>query len=211
VQVPLQVLFMRGARSVGGLAGIWRVWSDPNDQPGPLDLHRLTRPFTTGATWLGTGGGDPWEIPGAEEFYDRVVSDQRFSGRSRAGRQSMSSYAPARSTAMPAFPTDRSTGVDISTEQNGDLVVVVPHGDLDDRVADAVEREIASLVARGFAHVVLDVRDLFFVGSSGMELLARLEADAHTDGYTFHVRAGTGANRACNRRRFERVSSERSL
>jgi anti-anti-sigma factor len=107
---------------------------------------------------------------------------------------------------------DQSTA-EIVVEPDGDHVVVAPFGDLDARSADAVERKIAGLVARGFTDVVLDLSGLSFVDSSGAELLERLEADAYARGHTFNVRAsaGTGASRRRPRRRFERAPLSRSL
>ncbi|MDO8213105.1 STAS domain-containing protein [Conexibacter sp. CPCC 206217] len=104
-------------------------------------------------------------------------------------------------------------GFEISIELGNESVVVAPIGDLDARAAHALEQELEGLVARGFTDIVLDLRGALFVGSSGSELLDRLEANKYTDGYTLNIRAGGGASAgpARRRRRFQRAPSARSL
>lgn len=55
-------------------------------------------------------------------------------------------------------------------------VFVVPRGELDLATAPAVEAEIEELVARGFDAIVVDLRAVTFVDSSGVHLLLRQSA-----------------------------------
>ena len=113
---------------------------------------------------------------------------------------------------MPATRSiEHPSGVEICIEPDGDLVTVAPYGDLDEPVADAIERTISGLVRQGYSHVVLDLRGLSFVGSCGAELLERLESAAHESDHTFGVRAGGGMPRQRSRRGFARRPVERSL
>jgi anti-sigma B factor antagonist len=52
-----------------------------------------------------------------------------------------------------------------------DRVVVVPQGELDLATIEPLRSELDGLVERGFAQVVLDLRELEFIDSSGLRLL----------------------------------------
>jgi anti-sigma B factor antagonist len=49
--------------------------------------------------------------------------------------------------------------------------VVVPHGDLDLSSVDALGAELDDLVGRGFEEIVLDLRALSFMDSTGLHLV----------------------------------------
>jgi anti-sigma B factor antagonist len=53
-------------------------------------------------------------------------------------------------------------------------VVVVPRGELDLCTVDRLAAEVEELVAAGFSDVVLDLRRLSFMDSTGMHLVLRL-------------------------------------
>jgi anti-anti-sigma factor len=50
-------------------------------------------------------------------------------------------------------------------------VVVIPRGELDIATVDAVTAEIDELAARGFAQIVLDLRCVCFMDSTGVRLV----------------------------------------
>ena len=52
--------------------------------------------------------------------------------------------------------------------------VVVPHGELDMSTVDRLAREIDELVASGFGNLVVDLRRLAFMDSTGLRLMVRL-------------------------------------
>ena len=54
----------------------------------------------------------------------------------------------------------------------------------------ALEQELKSVREAGFAAIVLDLRGLSFMDSSGLHLVMRWAADASKDG--FSIRAGAG-------------------
>ena len=62
-------------------------------------------------------------------------------------------------------------------------VAVVPRGELDLSTADELAREVLALREVGFDHVVLDLRHLDFIDSSGLELLLALHEDAQREGH----------------------------
>lgn len=69
-------------------------------------------------------------------------------------------------------------------------VRVVPHGELDLASVPDVERRLRELRESGFDRVVLDLRELTFIDSTGLRLVLREGAAARTDGREFVLIAG---------------------
>lgn len=69
-------------------------------------------------------------------------------------------------------------------------VIVAPCGDLDLATADRVGCEIGELRAVGFDDIVLDLRDVRFLDSSGLRLLLGQARAARRGGYAFRLVAG---------------------
>jgi anti-sigma B factor antagonist len=67
----------------------------------------------------------------------------------------------------------------VRTEQHGDAAVVVPTGELDLATTPALEEALQRAFEGGTARVVLDLRELEFIDSSGLRTLltARRRAD----------------------------------
>jgi anti-sigma B factor antagonist len=76
---------------------------------------------------------------------------------------------PARLGAVPA-----PFRVEIRPER--DRVVVVPHGDLDLATIGELGEQLDGLVGRGFAAIVLDLRRLTFIDSTGLRLVVEQAA-----------------------------------
>jgi anti-anti-sigma factor len=70
-----------------------------------------------------------------------------------------------------------------------DAVVVAPAGELDLSTVDVVERELDELRDAGFADIVVDLRGLEFIDSTGLALLIRWHRQALHD-LEFSVIAG---------------------
>jgi anti-anti-sigma factor len=79
---------------------------------------------------------------------------------------------------MSDFPIPEAFSV--RTEQHGDAAVVVPTGELDLATAPSLEEALARAFERG-GRVVLDLRELEFIDSSGLRTLltARRQAEQH--------------------------------
>jgi anti-sigma B factor antagonist len=69
-------------------------------------------------------------------------------------------------------------------------VAVVPVGDLDLASADVLEREVRDLRRAGFDQVVVDLRRVGFVDSTGLRVLLSLRNDAKRTGQTLKVVPG---------------------
>jgi anti-sigma B factor antagonist len=85
------------------------------------------------------------------------------------------------------FPT-------LTTEVRPDRerVVVALRGELDLAHVGDVEQEVHALYERDFPMVVLDLRELSFIDSTGLRLLLRLEALASSEQRSFSIADGRG-------------------
>jgi anti-anti-sigma factor len=61
--------------------------------------------------------------------------------------------------------------VDVDAVDDGQRVLVVPRGELDIATVGIVRDAIAGVTSRGSAEIVLDLRDLTFMDSTGVRLL----------------------------------------
>lgn len=96
------------------------------------------------------------------------------------------SQSPMSLAATPAIPPFR---VDIVPE-NG-AVVVALSGELDLASADVLEREVRRLRLAGSNHVVVDLRDVEFMDSTGLRLLISLRNTAKREGHGMVVVPGS--------------------
>jgi anti-anti-sigma factor len=83
---------------------------------------------------------------------------------------------------MPLSPLFR---VDVKPER--ECVRVIPEGDLDMATVGLLEAQIQGLRSRGFAMIVLDLRQLAFMDSMGLRLMLQLDAEARSDGFRFAI------------------------
>lgn len=63
-----------------------------------------------------------------------------------------------------------------------DEVVVTAAGELDLQSADVLAREVAALRAAGHDRIVIDLREVGFIDSTGLRLLIGLHRDAEREG-----------------------------
>jgi anti-sigma B factor antagonist len=90
------------------------------------------------------------------------------------------------------MPFDRS-GLEpfrCELESRRDAVHVRPIGELDLAAVPVVEAQLAELTAAGFAHLVLDLREVSFLDSSGLHLILTWDARARDDGLAFELIPG---------------------
>jgi anti-sigma B factor antagonist len=81
--------------------------------------------------------------------------------------------------------------LDFETTRNGTVAVVAPTGELDLSGATALEIELERLERdRGVGTIVLDLRGLEFMDSSGLRLVAILDMRAREAGRRFALVAG---------------------
>ena len=86
------------------------------------------------------------------------------------------------------FPIPEAFSVRI--EQHGDSAVVVPTGELDLATAPALEEALGRAFESGSARVVLDLRELEFIDSSGLRTLLTARRKADEAGAAFSLVAG---------------------
>ena len=86
-------------------------------------------------------------------------------------------------TAAPStgtHPEPEHFHVDVAPERES--VVVAPHGELDLATSGELEATIRQLHDSGFGDVVVDLRELTFIDSTGLRLLLELNSEARADG-----------------------------
>jgi anti-sigma B factor antagonist len=76
------------------------------------------------------------------------------------------------------------------TDRDGDVVWVRPIGELDLDTAPQLDRELEAARAVGAGRVVLDLRTLTFMDSTGLRLVIRWDTAAREQGFAFAVVPG---------------------
>ena len=85
----------------------------------------------------------------------------------------------------------------IEVRESPECTFVCPAGELDMAVSGRIEREVDALLDAGCAAVVLDLRELGFIDSSGIRELLRCREAAHARGAKLALALEPGAvNRA---------------
>jgi anti-sigma B factor antagonist len=75
--------------------------------------------------------------------------------------------------------------------RDGDTVWVRPQGELDIDTAPELEQELATVRGNGSPRLVLDLRRLTFMDSTGLRLVLRWDAAARDEGFEFAIVPGS--------------------
>jgi anti-sigma B factor antagonist len=81
----------------------------------------------------------------------------------------------------------------VDVQPDRDVVRVVPIGELDLGTVAQLAAQLQELREVGFKHLVLDLRRVEFIDSSGLHLILQLDSDARKGAYEFAVIAGPPA------------------
>jgi anti-sigma B factor antagonist len=92
---------------------------------------------------------------------------------------------------MSDFPIPEAFSVRV--ERRGDAAVVVPTGELDLATAPALEASLSRAFTEAAPRVVLDLRELEFIDSSGLRTLLTARRRAEEAGSGFSLVAGHAA------------------
>jgi len=82
---------------------------------------------------------------------------------------------------------DSSSTFRVTTRPERDRVVVAAHGEIDLATVSVLDTEVQDLRARGFREIVLDLRAVTFMDSTGVRLLLQLDAESRSDGFSFEI------------------------
>jgi anti-sigma B factor antagonist len=74
---------------------------------------------------------------------------------------------------------------------DGDTVRVRPIGELDLATAPILEAQLTELREAGYRQIVLDLRGLLFVDSTGLHVILRHDAEARRDGFSLALVPGS--------------------
>lgn len=75
----------------------------------------------------------------------------------------------------------------VDVEQQREVVCVRPRGELDLATTDLLHDHIRELVSAGNARVLLDLRQITFIDSTGLRLVLELERRSSADGWELGV------------------------
>jgi anti-anti-sigma factor len=81
----------------------------------------------------------------------------------------------------------------VDTWPDRGVVHVRPVGEVDLATVDVVRTSIEELKAAGFKRVVLDLREVTFLDSTGLRLMLEAQASSRADGWEFAVIDGSPA------------------
>ncbi len=81
----------------------------------------------------------------------------------------------------------------VEVEPSRDVVRVVPVGELDLATIDTLRQEVDRLHEAGFNRLVLDLRRLRFMDSTGLRLVLEIDAGSRNDGRDFSLVRGPQA------------------
>ena len=70
-------------------------------------------------------------------------------------------------------------------------VHVIPHGEIDLASVGVLEAKLRELRDTGFDHLVLDLREVSFMDSTGLRLILTWDAESREEGVDFGVIRGT--------------------
>jgi anti-sigma B factor antagonist len=85
--------------------------------------------------------------------------------------------------------TDQQFHVDVKPDR--DIVHVRPQGDVDLASVGEIRERFEDLTALGFGRLVLDLRGVTFLDSTGIRLVLELSASSRADGWEFGVVEGS--------------------
>ncbi len=97
--------------------------------------------------------------------------------------------------ASPQQLTASDAAFSVTVLPNRSQVIVAPAGDLDMVTVGQVERELIDLRDVGFDDIVLDLRGITFMDSSGLNLLLSEHRTAQAAGHRFRLIGGSEAAR----------------
>jgi len=83
----------------------------------------------------------------------------------------------------PVIENLRYTPFSLTVAQRDAEVAVVPAGELDLESADELNRRVSELQLRRITQIVLDLRNVEFIDSSGLRVLLALRNDAKRNGH----------------------------
>ena len=98
-----------------------------------------------------------------------------------------------RGTIIPLSADGHSPAFGLEVHPEGAAARVVPRGEIDRATVGLVHARLEALHAAGFRLLVLDLRELAFIDSSGIEMIISWDSYARQNGITFGLIEGPPA------------------
>lgn len=97
---------------------------------------------------------------------------------------------------MPGvIPHPQPASFEVKVIPDGDRIMLCPAGEVDLATADVLEREISDLLKRGSDRVVIDLRGVTFIDSTGIRTLIMAHRQAQRAGQAVSIILGGPAIR----------------
>ena len=97
---------------------------------------------------------------------------------------------------MQTIDSSKYTPFELEVVPDRDEVAVVVQGELDMATADALHDAVRVLETSGFGSIVVDLRGIGFIDSTGLQVLISLRNDAKRNGHALTlIPAGPAASR----------------
>lgn len=87
----------------------------------------------------------------------------------------------------PPMPPRTVPGFDVDVRPERERVVVIPRGELDLVTVVVLEKAIHQQLSRGVPAIVLDLRELTYMDSTGLRLLLQLDGEARSGRFAFSI------------------------
>lgn len=81
-------------------------------------------------------------------------------------------------------------GFRVDVEPDRDVVRVCPSGEVDIDTVDVIRERVEELLSAGCEYVVVDLRGVTFLDSTGLRLMIDLDARSRADGWTLAIIEG---------------------
>jgi anti-anti-sigma factor len=133
------------------------------------------------------------------EPVDREDPFLRYSGEYYHAGSCLESNPPALQArtqlTVPPSPRAEDAVVELRLALAQDTVWVLPIGQLDLATVSQLGARVQSVSATGVGHVIIDLRAVSFIDSSGVELLTAIATEARADGWQLSLIQGAPAIR----------------
>lgn len=93
------------------------------------------------------------------------------------------------------IPTQRTapTGFSVEIKRDHKTAELIPAGEVDLATVGQLQRELETLIEAGFARIVIDLRQVAFLDSTGVHALISAQARADQDGWQLAITPGPRA------------------
>jgi anti-anti-sigma factor len=91
------------------------------------------------------------------------------------------------------IPPSLTAGFSVKVNRDGDTATLIPSGEIDLATVERLQSELEKLIEADFARIVIDLREVEFLDSTGLQALVRAHARAEQDRWQLVIIPGPRA------------------